>query len=608
MKKLQWILLALGAAAILSAAFMLGLMVRYDRSTADPGALKHVSIEGMYSEEGGPWQLLTEETDFTNLTPRDITVRGHFDTDIPKGQHLFFIVDNIWLSLRVNGEEIYRIGKEPGDPNPTQTGGKLWVGLVSPGITKEDTIEFQFGNVYWNGYYIQFRELLGEIRTGSERAMLQEAVVREGELFLFGAVFLLVGVVAIFAALAMVILRTRGGLSFLWLALAAMSTGIWFVTLSPALALIIPFPVTIHILYSLSVQGMAICVFMLIAGAVSHWRKATALFCVGAALITVLISVVLQLMGIQDVYDAINYFMVVDVLCVICILPCLVYEALRLKSPESVGFVRAVLPLLGFGVIEVVNAFIQFSEASIFLGLGLLAFLLVEGWNLLQRMKRVRDNERRALALENELTQSRIATMLSQIEPHFLYNALNCIGELCAIDPPRAEQAVTEFSMFLRGNLDSLSAPGTISFERELAHTMHYLELEQMRFDERLRVVYQIGPSIFRVPSLTLQPIAENAVRHGVTKREEGGTVTISTTETDSAWLIIVEDDGVGFDPQVILSDERSHVGMQNVRQRLAGQCGGGLDITSTPGVGTKAVISIPKETVEMRAAPLVMT
>lgn len=595
MKKLQGILLVLGIVALLSSAFMLGLMVRYDRSAADPGELKRVSIEGTYSEEGGPWQPLTEETDFTNLTPRDITVRGHFDTDIPKGQHLFFIVDNIWLSLRVNGEEIYRIGKEPGDANPTETGGKLWDSVVSPGITKEDTVELQFGNVYWNGYYIQFRELLFELRTGSERAMLQEAVRLEAELFIFGIAFLLVGVVAIFAALAMAILRTRGTLSFLWLALAAVSTGIWFVTLSPALALIIPLPVTIHILYSLSVQGMAVFVMLLIAGEVSRWRKVTAQVCVGVVLMTVLVSVVLQLMGMQDVYDAINYFMAVDVLCVVCILPCLVYEALHLKTPESMGFIRAIVPLVGFGVVEIVNAYVQFSEAAIFLGLGLLAFLLVEGWNLLQRMKRVRDNERRALALENELTQSRIATMLSQIEPHFLYNALNCIGELCAIDPPRAEQAVTEFSMFLRGNLDSLSAPGTISFERELAHTMHYLELEQMRFDERLQVVYQIGPELFRLPSLTLQPIVENAVRHGVTKREEGGTVIVSTSETDSAWVITVEDDGVGFDPQRVLTDERSHVGIQNVRQRLEGQCKGSLDIISIPGVGTKAVITIPK-------------
>lgn len=594
-KKLRYVLLTLGAAALFAVALMLGHMADYDRSAADPGELRAVSLTGEYSEEGGPWRPLTEETNFTNITLRDITVRGHLSMDIPKGQRLFFIVDNIWLSICVNGEEIYRIGKEAGDDNPTQTGGKLWDSVVSPGITREDTVELRFGNAYWNGYYIQFRELLGGMYTGSEQAMLYEAVSREAGLFFFGGAFLLVGLVSLFGALAMAILKTRGALSFLWLAFTAVFSGLWFVTLSPALALAVPYPITIHVLYSLSVQGMAAFVLLLVAGLASRWRKTVILACEGVVLVTVLVAVALQMAGIQDVYDAINYFMVVDLLCAGCILGCMGYETFRLKNRESANFLRAILPLVLLAVVEMLNGYLQFSEASIFLGLGLLAFLLLEAGNLLMRMKRVRDSEKRALALENELTQSKIATMLSQIQPHFLYNALDCIGELCVIDPRRAERAVTEFSMFLRGNLDSLSAPGTIPFELELSHIKHYLELEQMRFDDRLRVVYQIGPTLFRLPSLTIQPIVENAVRYGVTKRPKGGTVTISTAETEKAWTITVEDDGLGFDPEQVLASGRSHVGIQNVRQRLEGQCGGGLTITSTPGVGTAAVISIPK-------------
>ena len=197
--------------------------------------------------------------------------------------------------------------------------------------------------------------------------------------------------------------------------------------------------------------------------------------------------------------------------------------------------------------------------------------------------------------LENELLQNQISIMLSQIRPHFLYNALVAIQELCRIDPETASEAVGEFSNYLRGNLDSLSIKRTIPFEKELRHAETYLSLEKKRFGEKLNVIYDIKARDFFIPALTLQPIAENAVRHGVTKRECGGSVTISTRETEKDAIITVTDDGVGFDPSSVLRDERVHVGIENVRSRLVSMCGGTLSIQSRPDTGAAVVITIPK-------------
>lgn len=204
---------------------------------------------------------------------------------------------------------------------------------------------------------------------------------------------------------------------------------------------------------------------------------------------------------------------------------------------------------------------------------------------------------RHAAQGERELTDSRITVMLSQIQPHFLYNALASIQELIQIEPAKADQAIAEFSDYLRGNLDSLSVATLISFEKELNHTRHYLYLEQVRFEERLKIRYEIETTHFRLPTLTLQPVVENAVRYGVTKRPEGGTLTIATSETADAYLITVTDDGVGFDTDSPPGGGRSHTGIRNVRYRLHAQCRGELTIKSTPGVGTAAVIRIPKDT-----------
>ncbi len=188
--------------------------------------------------------------------------------------------------------------------------------------------------------------------------------------------------------------------------------------------------------------------------------------------------------------------------------------------------------------------------------------------------------------------------MLSQIQPHFLYNALAVIRDLCRTDPELAEEATVKFSKYLRGNMDSLRSKKTVPFERELEHTRGYLEIEQLRFEDKLAVVYDVQCTDFKLPTLTLQPIVENAVRHGVRKNADGrGTVTIAAREFPDRCEITVTDDGPGFDPSAPPQDaRRSHVGIQNVRERIANLSGGTLDVVSAPGQGTSVTITLPKE------------
>jgi len=200
-------------------------------------------------------------------------------------------------------------------------------------------------------------------------------------------------------------------------------------------------------------------------------------------------------------------------------------------------------------------------------------------------------------AMEHELAQNKISTMISQIQPHFMYNTLAVIKHLCDTDPQTAKETIIEFSNYLRGNLDSLSQIELIPFDKELAHTETYLKIEKKRFDDMLSINYDIKVRDFYLPALTLQPIVENAVRYGVTKKEDGGAVTICTEETDYAFLITVTDDGVGFDTQKQQTQNgRRHIGIENVRNRIFSMCGGTVDVQSKPGEGTRAVISIPKE------------
>lgn len=196
---------------------------------------------------------------------------------------------------------------------------------------------------------------------------------------------------------------------------------------------------------------------------------------------------------------------------------------------------------------------------------------------------------------EQELSDMRIDIMLSQIQPHFLYNTLTTIRQLCDIDPEMAKESIRNFAYFLRGNMDSLTNKAPIPFEQELRHAEHYLKLEQQRFVDRLTIEFDTASLDFSIPPLTLQPLVENAVRHGIMMRDEGGTLRIRTEETPDAYIVTVSDNGVGFQPEAT-PDGADHIGIRNVRERLKTMCGGTLRITSAPSKGTDAVIILPKE------------
>lgn len=197
---------------------------------------------------------------------------------------------------------------------------------------------------------------------------------------------------------------------------------------------------------------------------------------------------------------------------------------------------------------------------------------------------------------EKELTESKASLMVSQIQPHFIYNSLNTIYYLIEQDTEQAREAVSRFSDYLRQNINSLKDDRPVRFEEELTHLDAYLYLEKLRFGEELVIEQNITAADFYVPPLSVQPLVENAIKHGVSQREGGGTVKISSCETPDAFLITIEDDGVGFEAGKFSDSASTHIGIFNVHSRLKNMCRGTLSVTSRVNVGTKCVITLPKE------------
>ena len=207
--------------------------------------------------------------------------------------------------------------------------------------------------------------------------------------------------------------------------------------------------------------------------------------------------------------------------------------------------------------------------------------------------KKAEELEKEKITLDAELARSRISTLMSQIHPHFVYNTLGSIEQLCELDPPKAAKLVNDFSKYLRGNFGEIDNTRLIRVSKELEHTEYYIGIEKVRFPD-IEFTTEMNCCDFSIPALTIQPIVENAVKHGILKRESGGTIKVKLYETDSSYFISVKDNGVGFDVSEL--ERENHIGLRNIKSRLEAMCGGILRIESIVGVGTKITVEIPKE------------
>lgn len=266
-----------------------------------------------------------------------------------------------------------------------------------------------------------------------------------------------------------------------------------------------------------------------------------------------------------------------------------------------------ILPLLAFGTDLSATACVSFKDGIVstyvFVAVlaAVLAVALIGIIKCIFTLKKAKESELKISrleaekkAIEAELGERRMSMMLSKIRPHFIYNTLATIEYLCLKDPEMASDLVRNLSLYLRGNLKELDSVTPIRFSEEIVHVQYYVNIEKMRFHD-ITVEYQLEFSDFFLPAISVQPLVENAIKHGLMPLESGGRVVIRSYQTDTHFCVEVSDNGVGFDTHRTI-DKKEHVGLYNVRERLKAIVNGYLRVESTEGVGTTATILIPKE------------
>lgn len=228
-----------------------------------------------------------------------------------------------------------------------------------------------------------------------------------------------------------------------------------------------------------------------------------------------------------------------------------------------------------------------------FFSLELFIVLAIGLWALTILVLMVKENAKEYFNQQKEIANQNAHILVLQMRPHFIYNTMTSIYYLCEQDPNKAKQVTLDFTTYLRKNFAAIASEETIAISEELEHTHAYLAVEQAQFEETLFVTFDTPHTLFRVPPLTLQPIVENAVKHGMVASDKPIHITVRTRKTATASEIIVEDDGPGYQPK---DDNEPHIALNNIRQRLEMMCKGTLEIYSGDEGGTVVKITIPSE------------
>lgn len=551
--------------------------------------ITNLDLTGTYQkEEAGEVSSFFRYGDIKAKGWSQIIIKGYFGTEVPRGMQIMLYLDRINLRIWVNGQEKYN--------NKQDITNTYWDSFISDGITSQDTITMMITPKTATIKNDTFRLLLEKLCFGTKYALLQQQVKANVLKIGISFVSFMIGLGLLMTMEVLRFFKAPVMKGYLVCSLLLMTGAICTFINYDYITLMFPQAFLINRIDYLLQLFIAQFLLLYLKNYIytEKYKKISngiILFWTGVMVCYLMLHTIRNVWERDMIGSLILVFLVLLVLEIYFI----IRDYFRNKSTYTEYVLCSILFFLLFTMAEVVHYLFKNIYWIFVFQIGLLIFALLQFFVLLCATKERIQQALRARELEKELIENQTTIMLSQIQPHFLYNSLTAIEYLCENNPKEARKALNQFSEYLRGNIASLKQKALVSFEKELKHIKVYLELEKMRFQDNLQVCYDVQTVDFMLPSLTVQPLVENAVKYGVGKQEEGGTVTIRVVENTNEYQVIIEDDGVGFEPMAMQQDGRNHIGIDNVRKRLQLQCNGILEIESEKEKGTIVRVKIPK-------------
>ena len=588
-----------------------GLLLWHGNETSNqavPALVAQVYFDGEYRIADGQWQRIVKGNHIPS-TEGDVTLRGSFHMLTPDGEYIgiyngdmpiALYTDHIHLTFYEGGNEPYVMDME----NPLFGDSACGVGWSAHTFTggSETPMEILIHNPHRFGNETAIDELLSNVAFWSGLDFEKGVLERGDSQRDIGLLLIIVSLLFLGTALFSTLIHTKNSKIIWILGIVILFAGAYLSYSSAGVSFW-----SESIVSNTTMLGCSMMFYMLfLLMALVYLLKGTKIIGIITVALLGLINAAFFILPIfTDVlfYDLWRYWAAVQIVANIILLGCLIREFFAETGKGRFIYIFSILPLLSFGLdVVMIDLGIWKSGLSseyvfaVFFITAMVTVLKIIPNNI-NALAKAKELETEKVALNAQLAESRISTMMSQIRPHFIYNTLGSIEQLCELDPPKAGELVHNFAKYLRGNFGELDNTKPILMSQEMEHVHYYISIENVRFPD-MTFSFEMRSEDFRLPALTVQPIVENAIKHGLMKLEKGGSIRVISYETDTDYCITVEDDGVGFDTSKLL-DEKKHIGIRNIRDRLKVMVGGTLEIESTQGVGTKVLITIPKEGVK---------
>ena len=564
-----------------------------------------VTFEGKYKIEGQPWQEYRQGIRLP-ANQGDITLKGILKKQLPEwnedlgtveqGELVAFYCDHIMV--KIQEENFQPVLLETEIPEYEITCAKVWQAYRYQGEENRE-IEIWIHNPHKFGNINAVDKMLNNMYIYAgydfEDDRIKEGNVQRtiGTAILLSACFMLG--ISVFAGR----IHIRGNRYFWNVGLLMAFAGGYSILSSPNVNLWRPN-------YTFNTAALGLCMMMY-----QYFLTILVTYILGEKTqkigkITVHVSglfpaVLVMLSLVKDIhfYATWGIWTVLESLVSLILLFCIWYHTKDTDYDKNVLQTAATVPLLGFLLDAIATAMGWWQGGNIsfliFLVYALNTFVIVvrivpQKINEAARAKELEEQRRK---LQQELKDRRVSVMMSQIRTHFIFNVMTIISGLCNTDPGKADDALILFSRYLRKNMAIMDRDEPILFSQELSHLEDYVSLEKMRFGEKIKFEKYLDITDFKLPPLTIQPLVENAIKHGLLNPGKQGTVTLISKKMEDKIQIIIEDDGIGFVPEDL--EKENTVGIRNVRYRVENMVGGTLKITSAPSGGTRAEICIPQ-------------
>ena len=599
--------LPLAAMGIILLFLLAALLLRFGQinsNQAMSAMVAKVYFDGEYRIADGAWQKIVSGQHIPS-TKGDVTLRGNFHMLTPYGEYvglygrelpIAFYTNHINLTIYEGGSGPYVMDMENPLFGESACGINWTAHSLTPGC--EEPVEILIHNPHSFGNERAVDELLSNMAIWAgidfEKTVLESGASQRNT----GLLFLIVSFVLLGTALFSTLIHIKNN-TILWLfGFMVLFAGAYFTFSAKGVSFWQEFIIT-----NTTTLGCSMMFYMLfLSMVVSHFLTGSKKLCIAtiaAVCIFDMLCLILPIVSNIFFYDTWRYWVAVQAAGNLILLIRLVKESICAAKNEKWIYIGMMLPLIAFGIdaAMTVLGYWQGGVASMYVFCALFIVAMVVVLRIIpgniNAAAKAKELETERNALNAQLAKSRISTMMSQIRPHFIYNTLGSIEQLCNIDPPKAGKLVHNFAMYLRGNFGELDNPRPIRMSQEMEHVRYYVSIENVRFPD-MTFTFDMNSDDFLLPALSIQPIVENAIKHGLMPLDRGGSVRVTSWETPSAYCISIEDDGVGFDTNILL-DERKHIGLRNIRERLAATVHGTLSIESAIGKGTKVQLNIPK-------------